>query len=209
MHFFRENFIPRKKYSTMVEIYGKVWYNIFVYIVNFEMEDTMEKKQYLECGKIINTHGVRGAVKLESWCNSPEELAELSRVFIKRGDSMDMLTVKHASVFKQFVIAEIEEICDIDTAAALKNTVLYAAREDFQLEEGDYFIADLIGLPVIDAESGKNYGTLADVINRGASDIYVVNTPDGERMMPAVEEFVKRVDVENGIYISPIEGMFD
>ena len=169
----------------------------------------MENKKYLECGKIINTHGVRGAVKLESWCNSPEEMADLSRMFIKRGDEMDMLTVKRASVFKQFVIAEIEEICDIDTAAALKGTVLYAAREDFHLEEGDYFIADLIGLAVIDVNSGKQYGTLSEVINRGASDIYVVNTPDGERMMPAVEEFVKRVDVESGIYISPIEGMFE
>lgn len=169
----------------------------------------MEKKKYLECGKIINTHGVRGAVKLESWCNSPEKLAALSRVFIKRGEKMDELTVTRASVFKQFVIAEIEEICDIETAAALKNTVLYAAREDFDLEEGDVFIADLIGLPVIDAENGKLYGKLADVINRGASDIYVVDTPNGECMMPAVDEFVKRVDTENGIYISPIEGMFD
>ncbi len=167
------------------------------------------KKQYLECGKIINTHGVKGAVKLESWCNSPEELADLERVFIKRGDSFDMLTVKRTSIFKQFVIAEIEEICDFDTAVALKNTVLYAAREDFSLEDGDYFIADLLGLPVMDFESGKTYGTLTDIINRGASDIYVVNTPDGERMMPAVEEFVKRVDPDCGIYITPIEGMFD
>ena len=169
----------------------------------------MEKKKYLECGKIINTHGVRGAVKLESWCNSPEELAALSRLYICRKEKMECLNVNRASVFKQFVIAEIEEICDIETAEALKNTVLYADREDFVLEEGDVFIADLIGLPVIDAESGKEYGKLTDVINRGASDIYVINTSAGERMMPAVEEFVKRVDVENGIFISPIEGMFD
>ena len=169
----------------------------------------MEQKKYLECGKIVNTHGVRGAVKLESWCNSPEELAALSRVFMLRGDIMDQLTVKKASVFKQFVIAEIEEICDIDTATALKNTVLYAAREDFQLEEGDFFIADLIGLPVIDASSGFEYGRIADVINRGASDIYVIRTADGERMMPAVAEFVKQIDMEKGIFVSPIEGMFD
>ena len=169
----------------------------------------MEQKKYLECGKIVNTHGVRGAVKLESWCNSPEELAALSRVFMLRGDLMDQLTVKKASVFKQFVIAEIEEICDIDTATALKNTVLYAAREDFQLEEGDFFIADLIGLPVIDASSGIEYGRIADVINRGASDIYVIRTADGERMMPAVAEFVKQIDMEKGIFVSPIEGMFD
>lgn len=169
----------------------------------------MEKKQYLECGKIINTHGFRGAVKLESWCNSPEDLAALSRVFLKEKGEMRCLDVKHASVFKQFVIAELEGITDLDMAMTLKNKILYAAREDFSLAEGDVFIVDLIGLPVIDVETGVEYGTLTDVINRGASDIYVIKTPDGERMMPAVDEFVKKVDVENGIYISPIEGMFD
>ena len=169
----------------------------------------MDKKKYLECGKIINTHGVHGAVKLESWCNSPAELAALKRLFIMTGDQVTEFTVRKASVFKQFVIAEIREIDDFDAAMALRNTVLYAAREDFALEEGEVFIADMIGLSVIDVDNGHIYGTLVDVINRGASDIYVIRTPDGERMMPAVEEFVKRVDVDSGIYISPIEGMFD
>lgn len=169
----------------------------------------MKKKQYLECGKIVNTHGFRGAVKLESWCNTPEDLADLSRLFLMEKDGMRCLTVKHASVFKQFVIVELEGIVDLDMAMALKNRVVYAAREDFSLEEGDFFIVDLIGLPVIDATSGAEYGTLSDIINRGASDIYVIKTPDGERMMPAVDEFVKKVDVENGIFVSPIEGMFD
>lgn len=169
----------------------------------------MKKKQYLECGKIVNTHGFRGAVKLESWCNTPEDLADLSRLFLMEKDGMRCLTVKHASVFKQFVIVELEGIVDLDMAMALKNRVVYAAREDFSLEEGDFFIVDLIGLPVIDATSGAEYGILSDIINRGASDIYVIKTPDGERMMPAVDEFVKKVDVENGIFVSPIEGMFD
>ena len=169
----------------------------------------MEKKQYLECGKIINTHGFRGAVKLESWCNTAEDLAELSRVFLKEKDGMRCVKVKHASVFKQFVIAELDGLNDIDAAMALKNCVVYAAREDFSLEEGDIFIVDLIGLPVIDSQNGVKYGVLSDVINRGASDIYVIKTPDGERMMLAVDEFVKKIDVENGIFVSPIEGMFD
>ena len=167
------------------------------------------KKQYLECGKIINTHGFRGAVKLESWCNGPEDLAALSRLFLKEKGEMRCISVLHASVFKQFVIAELEGIVDMDAALALKDKVVYAAREDFALEEGDVFIVDLIGLPVIDVNSGVEYGKLTDVINRGASDIYVIKTPDGERMMPAVSEFVKRIDTESGIYVSPIEGMFD
>lgn len=169
----------------------------------------MEKKKFLECGKIINTHGFRGAVKLESWCNTPEDLADLSRLFLQEADGMKCIRVKHASVFKQFVIAELEGVTDLDAAMALKNRVVFAAREDFSLDEGDVFIVDMIGLPVIDIASGTKYGTLREVINRGASDIYVISTPDGERMMPAVEEFVKKIDIEQGIFVAPIEGMFD
>ena len=169
----------------------------------------MEKKKFLECGKIVNTHGFRGAVKLESWCNTPEDLADLSRIFLKEGAEMKCVSVKHTSVFKQFVIAELEGVNDLDAAMALKNRVVFAAREDFDLDEGDVFIVDMIGLPVIDVNNGTTYGTLSDVINRGASDIYVIKTPDGERMIPAVEEFVKKIDIETGIFIAPIEGMFD
>lgn len=163
---------------------------------------------YLECGKIINTHGIDGAVKLESWCDSPDILADLERVFIKEGNTYKQYDVLRASVFKQFVIAKLDGVKDIDAAQALVGTVIYAAREDFELGEGDYFIADLIGLDIIDADSGKVLGKLREVINRGASDIYVIDTPDGERMMPAVEEFVDRVDLDSGIYVRPIEGMF-
>jgi 16S rRNA processing protein RimM len=172
-------------------------------------ESDMEKKKFLECGRIINTHGVKGAVKLESWCNTPEDLADLERVFISLPGGMKEFKIEKASVFKQFVIAELEGICEFDIALSFKNKTVYAAREDFVLDEGDYFIADIIGLPVIDVNDGKIYGKLKDVINRGASDIYVIHTESGERMMPVVEEFVKNVDLEKGIFVAPIEGMFD
>lgn len=165
------------------------------------------KKNYLECGIIINTHGIRGDLKLQSLCDEPEILASLDRVFIKKGNVYEEKKVLHASVFKQFVIMGIEGIGDIDAAALLKNTTLYAAREDFELDEGTYFIADLEGLPVIDNISGEKYGTVKEVINRGAHDIYVVSTPWGERLIPVVDEFVKRVDIENGIYIETIPGL--
>ena len=167
----------------------------------------MEKKQYLECGKIINTHGVHGDVKLESLCDSPEVLASLERVFVLEGGKYREIEVLHASVFKQFVLAALEGVDDMDKAIALKGTMLYASRDDFELEEGDFFIVDLIGLPVIDNVDGKVYGKIKDVINRGASDIYVVSTPSGERMMPVVDEFVKRVDLESGVYVETIPGL--
>ena len=167
----------------------------------------MDKKNYLECAIIINTHGVMGAVKLESLCDSPEVLASLERVFVLEGGRYREIKVLHASVFKQFVLATLEGVSDMDSAAAMKGTTLYAAREDFELEEGDYFIVDLIGLDIIDVESGKVLGRIADVINRGASDIYVVKTPSGERMMPAVEEFVKEIDLERGVFVKTIPGL--
>ena len=167
------------------------------------------EKQYLECGKIINTHGIAGAVKLESWCDSPEVLASLETVYFKKGETYEPVEVLRASVFKRFVLMTLEGVTDIDAAAALKETVVYANRDELPIEEGQHFIADLVGLPVIDADSGREYGILDDVINTGASDIYVIKSEDGEKMMPAVDEFVKEIDLERGIFVTPIEGMFD
>ena len=167
----------------------------------------MAKKQYLECGIIINTHGVRGDVKLESLCDSPEVLASLERVFVLENGNYREIEVKHTSIFKQFVLATLDGIDDMDKAIAMKGTTLYANRDDFELGEGDFFIADLLGLPVIDNIDGKVYGKIKDVVNRGASDIYVVTTPTGERMIPVVDEFVKRVDLESGVYVETIPGL--
>jgi 16S rRNA processing protein RimM len=170
----------------------------------------MKDDMYIECGKIINTHGFKGGLKLESWCNTPADLAALKRVFIKVGaDVFSEKRLKKASVFKQFVIAEIDGVEDMDTAMALKNTIVYAARKDFKLKKGEYFISDLVGLEVINADTGKVYGILLETINRGASDIYVVKTDTGERMIPVVDEFIDRIDIERGTFVRPIEGMFD
>ncbi|MBQ3074838.1 MAG: 16S rRNA processing protein RimM [Clostridia bacterium] len=169
----------------------------------------MAVNPYMECGKIINTHGCYGAVKLESWCNSPEDLAALKKLYLSSGSAYREFKVLKASVFKQFVIATLETVNTMDLALSLKGQIVYAKRDEFDLAEGEFFLADLIDLPVIDAQSGKVYGTLSETINRGASDIYVVQTPNGERMIPAVDEFVKRIDVEKGIFVTPIAGMLD
>lgn len=169
----------------------------------------MSLNPYIECGKIVNTHGCHGGVKLESWCNAPEDLAALKTIYIKKGTDYLSYRVVKASVFKQFVVSFLENVNDMDTALSMKGTTVYAAREDFDLEEGEFFIADLIGLNVIDANTSCVYGTLKETINRGASDIYVVSTPNGERMVPVVPEFVDHVDPQSGIYVTPIEGMLD
>ena len=169
----------------------------------------MEEKRYIECGKIINTHGCHGGLKLESWCDSPEILASFERIFIKKAGAYAEYKVKKSAIFKQFVLFDLAGVADMDAALALKNTVVYADRDDFELEEGDYFIADIIGCDVIDADNGTVYGKLSEVVNRGASDIYVVKTEKGEAMIPAVDEFIDRVEVGKAVYVRPISGMFD
>ncbi len=169
----------------------------------------MKINPYIECAKIINTHGCHGGLKLESWCNTPEDLAELKTLYVKVGAEYRAYRVLKASVFKQFVVSVWENVTDMDTALSLKGQTVYALREDFELEEGEFFVADLIGMDVIDARTMEKYGTLRETINRGASDIYVVFTAKGERMIPAVPEFVDRIDPENGIFVTPIEGMLD
>lgn len=166
-------------------------------------------KEFLECAKIINTHGCRGDVKLESWCNTPQILAAIKNVYLKKNGVYIKVKVKKASVFKSFVIASLEGIDDMDKAMALKGEILYAQRKDFKLDKGEFFIADIIGLTVFDFDTEQILGTLKEVINRGSSDLYVVDTDSGEKMVPAVSEFVKKVDLNTGIYIKPIEGMFD
>lgn len=168
-----------------------------------------EEKKYIECAKIINTHGCRGAVKLESWCNTPEDLAALKKIFVRENGKYTKKKVIKASVFKQFVIAELSDVNDMDAALALKNTVVYADRNDFKLAEGEYFIIDMIGIDVIDADNGKIYGKVSDIINRGASDIYVVDTPNGERMIPAVDDFIVKTDVNKGLFVKTIPGLLD
>ena len=168
-----------------------------------------DSKKYIECGKIVNTHGCMGAVKAEAWCNSEEDLANLKRVYLYKDGAYVEYKVKKSSVFKQFVIFTLSGVADMDAAMLLKNSTLYAAREDFKLEDGEFFLADIIGLKVIDNDNGKVYGTVKEIINRGASDIYVIKTENGECMIPAVDEFIASIDLEEGMKVTPIEGMFD
>ncbi len=168
----------------------------------------MESK-YLECGKIINTHGIKGTLKVDPWCDSPYFLADLWRVFLEKDGKFKEYEITDASVFKQFVLLDLDGVNSIEDAEKLKNQILYLSRDDIELEEGEIFIADLIGLDVIDIDTGRVYGQLSDVMNTGASDIYVIKTATGEAMMPAVKEFVKEIDLARGIFVRPIEGMFE
>ena len=170
----------------------------------------MARIEYPECGQIINTHGCRGAVKIEPWCDSPEVLAALPAVYLPENGGYRRLRVRKSSIFRRFVLAELEGIERMEDADRLRGCVLHAHRDDLGLGEDVLLVAELIGLPAIDAESGARLGTVTDIIHPGASDIYVIKTPTGgEAMVPAVPEFVREISAERGVLLSPIEGMFD
>ena len=169
----------------------------------------MSKEKYLEIGKIVNTHGVRGALKVEPWCDSPEQLCSLKKLYYKKRDEYLPLAVRTASIHKNHVLIYFDGINSIDEAMPLKNRVLFVDRDDLPLADDRVFIADIIGLDVFDERDGSRLGTLKSVDESPASDLFVVATPDGrEVLVPAVEEFIGHID-ESGVYLLPIPGMFD
>lgn len=165
--------------------------------------------KYLQIGKIVNTHGFRGDVKIQPWSDYPEDITELDVVYRKiKGEFVGVKVIK-SSVHKDMVLAKLEGIDDFDKANALREEILYADRDHIAKEEGAFFIADLIGLTVSDVDTGRVYGKIKEVMQYGIHDIYSVDTPKGEVLVPVVSEFVKSVSLEDGIKIRPIEGMFD
>ena len=163
-------------------------------------------KELIVCGNIVNTHGYKGAVKLIPLCDDADVIYGLGYLITSDGVERD---IENISMFKNMLIISLEGINSMEEAEKLKATYVYARREDIPLDENSYFIADLISLPVYDVDTGKLYGKICDVDNFGASDIYTVKTEKGKVMIPAVEEFVKEIDLEKGVFVRPIEGMFD
>ena len=162
----------------------------------------MDKTRFIEAGRIVNTHGVRGEVKIEVWLDSAEFLKSFKTLYV------DEKPVKLCSGFvhKGCLIAVLEGVDDVNAAMALKNRTVYIDRKDAHLPRGAYFIQDIIGAEVID-EQGISLGKLADVMETPASNIYVVKG-ETEHLIPAVPEFILKVDVKNGVIrVHTIEGM--
>lgn len=170
--------------------------------------------RYIECGKIINTHGCHGDVKVEPWTDTPRDLIDLGRVFMGEGDGKREVKILRGSVMQgRFLMLSLDGVDSMEAADALRGTVLYAAREDFHLAEGQYFISDAIGLPVVDAREGREgtvLGVVEDILPNAASDIYSVKTPDGaEVLVPAIPVFIKDVIPGECVRMMPIDGMFE
>ena len=165
----------------------------------------------LEIGKIVNTHGLRGEVKVVPWTDSPDDFYDVSYAYIKNKNEYKKLTIDGVKFQKNNVIVKFKEYNDINEILPFKNAVLYADRDDLgELPEGVYYIVDLIGLKVY-TEDDEYIGEIADVFNAGASDIYDVKR-DGKKnlLLPVIDEVVKSVDIENGrVTVNVMEGLDD
>ena len=169
----------------------------------------MAKQQFLEIGEVVSTHGVAGEMRVQPWCDSA---ADFCRLKVLYGDAAgtQKLQVK-SRPHQRIVLVKMVGVQTVQDAAAWRGRILYAAREDMPLPAGRYFIQDLIGLPVKDADNDTVYGTVTGVSNNGAGDIYHMRTPAGDEVLiPAIPDIVMRVDIDGGeIRIRPMEGLFD
>ena len=134
-------------------------------------------KQYLETGKIVGTHGIKGMVRVQPWCDSGDFLCG----------------------FKYFYL---------DNKGAER--LIYINRNDANLPSGRYFIEDLIGCAVFNADSGENYGVISEVSATGANDVWHISGGGREYLLPAIDEVVINADIENEkVFIRPMKGIFD
>lgn len=167
------------------------------------------QKRYLDCGKIVSTHGIRGEVKVEPWCDTPDFLLDFDTFYL--GRERRPVTVEKARVHGPMVLLKLKGWENPEDASALRGTVLYIDRDQVQLEEGEYFIQDIIGLEVVDADSGENYGKLTDVTETGANQVYHIRFADGSlRLIPAIPQVVISISLSEGrMEIRPLPGLFD
>jgi 16S rRNA processing protein RimM len=173
---------------------------------NIKGSEKMDK--LIETGKIVSVFGIKGEVKVQPWCDDPQLLCELDTLYYKSGTPVE---IGRARVAKNIVVMKIKGVDTANDANKLRNRVLYLDRDDIVLEEGAFFIQDLIGLKVIDADNGREYGIITDVSQTGANDVYHIKAPDGKMYyIPAIKDVVKQTDIKSGeMLITPIEGLFE
>ncbi len=159
-------------------------------------------KEYVEAGRIVNTHGVSGEVKIEVWLDSPEYFRTFKRLYLG-GEERKILS---ARTHKSFVIARLEGVNDLNAAMALKGRTVEILRADAHLKDGEFFVQDILGFTVVD-EQGNEIGRLVDAEETPASMLYVVKG-EREHLIPAVKEFILNIDAEREqIRVHLIEGM--
>lgn len=162
----------------------------------------------LEVGKIVNTHGLRGEVKVIPWTDYPEVFENIKYVSLSDGRGLEIKGIKYQ---KNNIIVKFAEISDVDEAMKLKEKVLFAERDELgELPEGVHYIKDLIGMSVV-SDDGESIGEVADVLQTGANDIYEVKRK-GEKplLIPVIDDVVLNIDTDSSVItVHLMDGLLD
>ena len=167
------------------------------------------KKEKLEIGQIVNTFGIKGFVKIYPYVDDITRFDDLKEVYICTKKQEKKLEIEEIKYQKNMVLAKFKNIETVEQAELLRNAFLKIDRKDaIKLEEGQYFIADLLGLDVF-LDTGEKLGVLDDIFNNGSTDIYVVKNELGKQfLLPYIDEVIKNIDLENEkIIVHIIEGL--
>ncbi|MBQ7726883.1 MAG: 16S rRNA processing protein RimM [Clostridia bacterium] len=166
-------------------------------------------RQYLETGKIVGTHGIKGMVRVQPWSDSGEFLTGFSRFYLDAAGQTVLKALQirpHGNV----VLMAFDGVQTLENAEALRGKILYICREDADLPAGRYFVTDLIGCAVFHADSGEKLGVLSEVSQTGANDVWHVKNDGREYLLPAIDEVIISVKPEKEqIVIRPMKGIFD
>ncbi len=166
------------------------------------------KKEFLEIGKIVGTHGVKGMVRIQPWSDDGEFLTQFKKFYLN--DGKEMIELSRITPHGNVVLATVKGVDTIEMAEKLRNRILYIKRDDAHLPEGRYFISEIIGARVYDADAGTLLGTLCDVSPTGANDVWHIKNGDKEYLVPAIDEVIADVDINTDIIkIRPLKGIFD
>ena len=166
-------------------------------------------KKYLETGKIVGTHGIRGMVRVQAWSDSGEFLTNFKRFFLSPDGENELKALKiqpHGGV----VLAAFKGIDTVEQAESLRGKTIYISRDNITLPEGRYFISDILGCTVYDADTNQVLGTLSDVTETGANDVWHIKNNGKEYLVPAIADVIVEVNPqENSVIIRPLKGIFD
>ncbi len=168
----------------------------------------MPQKPYLEAGQITGTHGVRGEVRVQPWCDSAEQFAGFKTLYWD-AEGKQPVRIK-ARPHKQMALVSLEGVDTVEAAQVLRGRMLYVSRRDIKLPAGHYLVQDLIGLTVVDADTGEEYGRLTEVSQTGANAVYHMQTAKGEVLIPAIPSVVVSIDTKADILrLRPMKGLLD
>lgn len=166
-------------------------------------------KKKLEVGQIVNTFGIKGFVKVYPYVNDVTRFNNLKYVYVKSKKEEKKFEIEEVKYQKNMVLLKFKGVETVEEAEKLRNNYLEIDRSDaIPLEEGEFFIADLIGLKVF-LDTGEELGILEDIYNTGSKDIYVVKDKLGKSyLLPYIDEVIKKIDLDNSkIIVHIIEGL--